>query len=438
MQSIGRLLLSSHKIHTLNNKIYKDCIDLITGEKSIIKTKKTFDNHDSYIIYHKLYNTIENTLGYTSNESDNEDIYHHLYTNNWKGDKVYNNIEIDYEYDICTNREIYNKTVITVDPEGSLDLDDGFTIDEDNNYIYLDIHIADPTSFLFPELLWNEIMIRQSTCYIPDISNKKVIRNLLPNKLLKLCSLTNDDNKRAITFSFIINKKTLEIQYEYKNTILTNIKNYTYDQYDNTHTEICNILNTIMKRNIKINDNHDTIETFMIFTNWYVGNKLKNPIYRIQDKCDEHDNELIKYLLYKTANYSNSEKYHATLNLDGYCHLTSPMRRTVDMINHYVLREIEKEYDIEYINKITKYQRKINNTYKLIKYLELSNKFNCIIYKDYLLLESINNNKFKKIIYDYPSIINLDDYSNKKFVVELHYLSQNLKSTHPPFKIKIL
>lgn len=436
MLSVGILKLSSIHIHKTNNKISKECIDIITGEKLQVKTNSIFDKEDKYIVYNKTYGTIENSVGIVNNYSDDLDIFNYLYTYKWLGERPYSNLKINYDVDLIPNRIFYENKVITVDPFGSEDLDDGFTLSEDDTHYYLDIHIADPTSYKIPEIMWNEIMLRQSTCYIPNIKNNKNIRNLLPKKFVELVTLKGDKPRRAISFCFTIHKENHKISYEMKNTILTNITNYTYDEYQDTHSDICNKLNHIMKRSNKISDSHDMIETFMIFTNWYVGNRIKEPIYRVQNNVS--DNELLNYLFTRTATYSTNEKFHATLNLEGYCHVTSPMRRVVDMLNHYKLRNIHKEFDISEINYVTSYQRKLSNTYKIIMLLEKDNVFKCRIYENYLVLESINNSNIKKIMYDYPSIIDLETYKDKEFIVELHYVPSNFKSNKFPFKIKFL
>ena len=161
-----------------------------------------------------------------------------------------------------------------------------------------------------------------------------------------------------------------------------------------------------------------------------IGNKY-NLINRIQDKTS--DDNLQNFLFQKTAEYSIIDNYHATLQLHNYTHVTSPMRRTVDMINHYKIRKYNKEFDILNINKIVKHQRKISNIYDLIGLLEKCNQFKCVIHNEYLILESLFDNTIKKIVYDYPSIIDIKQIENSECIVELFYIPKNAR-----FNVKFL
>ena len=50
-------------------------------------------------------------------------------------------------YDICKKRELYTNQVTTIDPFGSIDLDDGFSLNFLDDIVELDIHISDPMSY---------------------------------------------------------------------------------------------------------------------------------------------------------------------------------------------------------------------------------------------------------------------------------------------------
>jgi exoribonuclease R len=132
------------------------------------------------------------------------------------------------------NRIEYVKQVITIDPLGSIDLDDGFSFSSDEINYYLDIHIADPVSyfdFSNPLMIqiFKEFITRINTCYIPNSKGSNHAIHLLPEHVVKYVSLleTNEEftNRRALTFHFTINKVTNVISYQLQYTKLSYGKN---------------------------------------------------------------------------------------------------------------------------------------------------------------------------------------------------------------------
>jgi exoribonuclease R len=555
---IGRLVLSDRNIYKLKSgdKHYsaRKCHILSEFHNDIlIKSSKDFNPKDEYVKINLESNTVTQGLGNIGNEQSDIDIYHHLHMLDWMSKSNYNKLweQIDTSYDLATNsiltsRIDYTNQVITIDPLGSIDLDDGFSFSYDNDYYYLDIHIADPMSLFNPnESIWIDILkeleTRVQTCYIGTNPT-----HLLPEKIVKQVSLLEDKSiypsRRAISFCFKISKYSNDINFNLKFTNLMNIKNYTYEDYDdkinltldlkynlitvsNKLIEIMGISIEPIHMDSNINISHRIIEIFMITTNWYGGNYLvknnyNNTIIRVQCPTNfPNDFDITQVPIYArpmlsySANYIsiselnfdietelemietsiksndninsntctnnidkvfNKNNRHYTLGISNYAHMSSPMRRYIDMINHLGLYQIHlNDYlkdskitdNIDKINKKIKNYKKLSNAYDLINHIKKlypieknknckfkaclfdwtiskstnknsinSNKINCL-----LVLNQSENNFTKMVNVELPQIELTQELKKyMEFNVELYYNSNNFKSNKFPFSIKII
>ena len=501
---IGRLVLSNRNIYKIkigNKQISARICNILSksNDDILVKTSKEFNLKDAYIILNPQTNTIIESLGFVGNESDDLNIYYHLFTNGWMSNSKYSKLWESYlsNNDSSQLKRIdYTKQVITIDPNGSIDLDDGFSFDSDDSYYYLDIHIADVVSwFNFSNPLFipifNELKNRLQTCYITQ-TNQSSPNHLLPRQIVELISLleikpnSNIKFRKAVSFCFKISKQTKLVEtFDLKFTNLSNITNYSYENYDEylnsnletkkEHVKLSNDLIDIIgyKSNlisIDMDISHKMIEIFMILTNWYGGNYLLNtmkskPILRVQNSNDMGNDFDIKIVpkyarpfLSTSANYiipnSNISEYlHYSLEISNYAHLSSPMRRFIDIVNHMVVYKIDydnylNQNDLKLINQIIKFQKKITNGYDLIKFIKInkiSNKFKACLF------DWVQNNriigllvlyqpeyKFVKMVnVEIPSI-NIELKKYMEFDVELYYNSNNFESTTFPFSIKII
>jgi exoribonuclease R len=504
MYTIARLVLSEKNVYKdKNNNILKKCIILSSNKPPIfIKCKRKFSPSDIYVkIKYENNELIEMIqLGVVGNENDDFNIFYHLHTigwmNNSKLDKNFKNyLKYNSHNDNSIEREIYNNPVITVDPDNSTDLDDGFTFSEDDIFYYLDIHIADPVSFFSPNseftnIIFDEILKRISTCYIEESCH------LFPESFINIVSFlkNNNDAKRSMSFIFKINKLTKIIDTKIKLLSLINIVNLSYEQFqykcDNNiaYNDSLNKLGILLIDIMKLNYNkeylntdfsHKIIEIFMLFTNWTAGNylSLNAPYFiaRTQEEFCSKENltnipEYITNFLNFSANYqlintdNSIQTNHFSLGLDNYAHISSPMRRTVDFINHIIiyscLNNIDNEsqkiisnitdkIDIEYINNTLKRQKKISSSYQILKHIKnVNNIFKaCIL--DYIIINEnttfINivvydkENNFKKILnVELPINSGIILHKFNEFNVELFYNSVNYKTFKFPFSIKII
>lgn len=302
-----------------------------------------------------------------------------------------------HQYSIVNRKDMTDKIVYTIDPEGCKDADDAFSIFYEQSNLYLAIHIADPTEYINLESnLWKDITKRVITHY-PSF-NEPI--HLMPDEILKLSSLTvendsDEDIKNAISIVTEINLETYlptnNVKLEYTKIKVTKDNRLTYQQASDKVNEEYNIQLGLMIsealytqrsektigtklseiNNIFVDKKDDNITfgldservlllkhmigEFAIFANSYVGEYLKvnlngMGIFRTcstENKLSEDLNLTGRDLLNQiidngiSAEYLSTISSHDLVGTPVYCHFTSPIRRLADCICHYLLKSIK-------------------------------------------------------------------------------------------------
>ena len=319
------------------------------------------------------------------------------------------------EINTCSNRDgifeliktkypsIQDRTawrVITIDPPTSLDFDDGFSIVEhDDGTQQLSIYISNVTIWLDVLNLWNSFSKRISTIYLPD---KK--RPMLPTILSDgLCSLQENAMRVAFVMDIFVKKNEIT-DIKYANCFVKVTKNYAYEEpkllaNPNYHrllelTRIISIKNRYIEN---IADSHDMVCYLMIFMNYHCAKELlqhKTGVFRstimkgnfsVPDKIPKEVGKMIKIMNSSSGQYVDGAqtdiKRHEVLELDAYIHITSPIRRIVDILNMIKIQQLmgmdqltEDAYkfyndwinNIDYINVTTRAIRKVQNECSLL------------------------------------------------------------------------
>ena len=311
--------------------------------------------------------------------------------------------EILGKYNLVDRRDV---NIYSIDPTLSKDFDDAFSFNENEEYAYLNIYIANVAIWLDALDLWNSFSNRIATIYLPDRK-----RPMLPTVLSDaLCSLQEGRTRFAFTLEIVFNKKNMEIEsYNYSNSVIKVTKNLRYDtpEQENNITYL-KLKQFIQKVNRKkkykyvesIETSHELIAYLMILMNYISANemkKLKIGIYRSAKYNDidkfnppEDASEKIKRFLKMWQSsggtyvkYKNIEG-HEILDLDAYVHITSPIRRLVDLLNilefqHKLnlipFNDVSSEFYLrwtndtafDYINVTMRSIRKVQNDCKLLK-----------------------------------------------------------------------
>lgn len=445
----------------------------------LIKTKKS-EMHRTYCIINLNDSSVNE---YILNDNLNEELFQKMATCNWslKINTFYSKNFILPE--INFNKITYDADIISIDPENCVDIDDAISVII-NDKIELGIHIADPTSIIdLKSDLGKELSNRIESIYL-DKTN-----HMIPENLGKYISLKKGELKNA--YSLIIKFNTNDItqiekliktkSYEYK-FIKTNIivkENMSYDNFEKNlnkkyYKDIYDIGYNICKAlqlGISEYDSHKMIEAYMILCNHLASNHTF--ISRINKKKtsnienifkDNKINKIYNNCLQESAKYilNDSEQIHEGIGLE-YTHFTSPMRRYVDFLNHYIIynnlkyEDIKEFIDLEKINLVHKYYKKIYNIRNINNILDLHdyiktqgtiiyiefNKIKILINDllitvnifnkkllEHKIVNIINQNDFeiefeykdKKINYKLGQIINIEIYKNKLEIIPFRFI----------------
>ena len=286
---------------------------------------------------------------------------------------------------------------MTIDPLNSKDFDDGFSIIEHETGLkQLSIYISNVTIVLDALQLWESFARRVSTIYLPD---KK--RPMMPPMLSDvLCSLQENVTRVAFTMDiFIKNDEIVDIQYV--NCFVKVIKNYCYEEpkllSNKKYVELLDVTRQISlkyKYISTIGDSHDVVCYLMILMNYYCAKELlkyntgvfRSTImkrdYIVPDTIPKDVGKFIKIMNSASGQYIDGttsgllDTRHEILDLDAYIHITSPIRRIVDLLNMIKIQQCHEIIqlstdandfynkwlgDIDYMNKAMRSIRNVQN-----------------------------------------------------------------------------
>lgn len=306
----------------------------------------------------------------------------------------------DYIQQITQNPDFHiedrqSEYIFSIDPAGSVDFDDAFSIQlNDDNQYRVSIYIANVYVWIETLNLWNEMTTRPSTIYLPDRK-----RTMLPTILSdEICSLQEDLPRFALAMDIIVDhdgRIVTEIPPRYANIIIRVKKNYVYEEpklLKNTHYKT--MFDLSKRMDASIIDSHDVVAHFMVMMNSAVGSYMKSReigIFRSATFTQPTDlaqpieglsvetgrivrswkNTNTQYTLFRP----NENIQHEIMGIDAYVHITSPIRRLVDLLNQMILCEatgivtslsgpaniflIEWLKETEYINSTSNSIRKV-------------------------------------------------------------------------------
>ena len=363
--------------------------------------------------------------------------------------------------------------VFSIDPEGSVDFDDAFSVRQVGEDITMvSIYISNVTIWLDVLNLWEHLTNRVSTIYLPD---KK--RTMLPTILSdNLCSLLSKYTRYAFTMDVYISNTTFEIHdIKYLNTKVRLYKNYVYEAAGLLKDENYKMLYGLVKNGLSrinkyaymevIGDSHDLVQYLMIFMNYHCAKELlgkENGIFRAVKKrygCDDKIPALPpdvlntitmmksysgRYVDIQKSGYSPDVIAHEMMNMDAYVHITSPIRRLVDLLN---MIQIQKNmgllqlspgaytfYEnwclkIEDINKDTKSIKKIHADCNLLYVCDKNPELIDQIHKGYAF--SKKEVTYENAEYKYEYLVYLPDMNITNRIFSNHedllYSSQEYK-----------
>jgi exoribonuclease R len=249
-----------------------------------------------------------------------------------------------------TNQSYWD--IITIDSQKSVDYDDGFSIVYlDGNIKQLSIYISNVTIWMDILKLWNSFSRRISTIYLPD---KK--RPMLPTILSDcLCSLQENVRRVAFVMDIFIKDNQI-IDTKFCNAVIKVTNNYVYEDPKLLgQQKYHNILETAQELSKKykyinnVRNSHELVSYLMILMNYHCAKELikhKTGIFRstiikrefsVPDTLPEDVGKFIKIWNSAAGQYIDvseiADTRHDLLDFDAYIHITSPIRRLVDLLN---------------------------------------------------------------------------------------------------------
>jgi len=277
------------------------------------------------------------------------------------------------DYNASNNIDYYT---YSIDPKGCKDIDDAIHIKRlENNSYEVGIHIAN---------VGEHIEINNINSFSSIYLQDNQINMLNDNQTYNTFSLSNNIPKHAISLIIIYQNNKIKSS-KFRKSIVFNTT-LSYEEAEilkENHTHDLNILHNFICKLQNKKKIHMTkvVEYFMILYN-NVGAKIlyqynNNTILRTHS-CNNNindENELSKYLSISNKNsavYESNPKntHHSDLDLNYYTHLTSPIRRYVDIINQKNIlkflnnEEIITTNNLEPNNIYNKHLRKFYNNYK--------------------------------------------------------------------------
>lgn len=299
-------------------------------------------------------------------------------------------------------RYTVEREIISIDPPGCTDIDDAFSIELYDDVLNLQIHISDVYYLL------SGIGLLDSVENISSVYLTESIKHMLPKVISSdLGSLIEDNYRFMITLFIDFNVKTGNIEnIEFRETLGKITKNYHYKNYPKYIHKyfgyIGEIYRIVTKQKINIDDSHKFIEALMIVYNTHFAqailSKSTTRVYRTQlyknvqtNICNiDHTLEgFLNLISSNSAQYSIEKNSHTSLKIDSYTHVTSPLRRIVDLINQEVYySDYSTILDKITIDKINDTNKKLKKFYRDINKISLaydvynseSYMTNCYIY----------------------------------------------------------
>lgn len=268
--------------------------------------------------------------------------------------------------------------IFTIDPQNTTVYDDALELsykDNDPQIAIVSVHISDVARTIeHTKPLWDKLAENikiPASIYMPDKRH-----SLLPPLLEQTCSLTKKNTPttptphRVITTTFHIDTKTNQIIYtDIQPTIIEISVNYVYESpelfrdpqyitlYDLTHNLAGVSTIETPTHPPPPSDSIELVEFWMLKTNALIAKILKSHhsgIFRTvkqvfldenQDRVERpldnhrHQQEWNTYHRGKYQLYDpdKTDLSHAALHLPEYIHITSPIRRLVDILNQITL-----------------------------------------------------------------------------------------------------
>lgn len=469
-QIIGVLKLSSKQFKTTKTKNYimKEFEPFDPNIPNfMVKTNKIHDKNDKYVIVKlvfdnkSIFGLIEQYLGVVGDILIEKEICSHFALSNWnkKINKLFDKTNIGIsETDITPERNNMTSVfTVSIDPIGSLDIDDSIGIEFSKDLIHLSIHIADPSSYILENSLLDiEIAKRCESVYLHDKTY-----HMFPDFLsTTLFSLREQEDKRAFSVILTLSHDYTIIDTQITKSIINVNHNMSYDNCQNiiNDKKDDSILSVSLKKMYDIGysfykskyniteiqyDIKKMIEIFMIFANNIIAEKLielnvNYPII-IRAQKSQNINEHIDqyeynddYINLQRSNAilkiynENTNNRHDTLNLDAYTHFTSPIRRYSDILVHRILYNLLSQTNTFSLDNILNNKKQLHQMFCMNYYKQFYKKITNLekeILITHKIIETIGYYPNDRIISAKGIVLHINEIDNNIKIIKVKCLN---------------
>lgn len=280
-----------------------------------------------------------------------------------------NSLEAYYEYELYRKNlilrlnEFYHRTktidmrvetpdsdrfIFTIDSATTTDFDDAISIHYEDNRPVISVYIANVPYIMEKFGLWDAMTEKVATIYLP---NKK--HTMLPSPLENACSLREKCDRHVyvmeirdtITFSHKCVK--ISKNYVYEEPSLLSSKHYK------KILSVVQGMASMISFDMEIpTDSYSVIVYLMIFMNHQCALKLKTGIFRkVSETAPREHPEIFGTWMNWFGEYVTEKSKHEMLGVE-YAHVTSPIRRLVDIINLALLQGFGEEFCANWIKRV--------------------------------------------------------------------------------------
>ena len=283
--------------------------------------------------------------------------------------------------DFTAEESVLDRFIFTIDSATTTDFDDAISIHYENDRPVISVYIANVPYIMEKFGLWDAMTEKVSTIYLP---NKK--HPMLPKPLENACSLKEKcyrdvyvmEIRDAVTFSH--KRVKISKNYVYEESSLLSSKHYK------KILSVVQGMAATVSFDIEIpTDSYSLIVYLMIFMNHQCALKLETGIFRKVSEAAPREHPIIFGTWMNWFGEYNTEKSkHEMLGVE-YAHVTSPVRRLVDIINLSLLQGFGEEFclgwmkRIDFINEKMKSIKKVQRNCELMKQcLEGKREYNAV------------------------------------------------------------
>lgn len=320
------------------------------------------------------------------------------------------------------------RLIYTVDSEGAEELDDGFSLEANNDIYELGIHVSNPTDDISEQSkILEEVLKRVYSYYLyentiflyPEILGKDLfsLKENTTKRVLSLYAQIDRVQKKIVKQELKVENVVVAKNdtYESCNQVLSSSENSSYKEVLQRIQEILPILegfykidsmySLVARQEPNITHTNITgktssekmIESFMIFFNSCVArlandcqipflyrNHALDPLYK--KDCEYYlerfkkeqgmgyyteELNILKFR-YPNSYYDTESIGHAGLGVDHYCHISSAARRAGDnlnllMLNKYYFQQAGSKEEKKDLKKLKRYAEYFNEQEKNMK-----------------------------------------------------------------------